>query len=69
MCSHVQLCKLVQTSGIPCHVCAPSTSGTLYCEIKKKCFLYFLYLYFRYYLCEKYYKPITVQYYVTGCIS
>ena len=41
MCSHVQLCKLVQTSGIPCHVCAPSTSGTLYCEIKKNVFFIF----------------------------
>ena len=33
----------------------------LYCEIKYVCF-YFLNLFFMYYLCEKYYKPITVQY-------
>ena len=32
----------------------------LYCKIKK----YFLNLFFMYYLCEKYYKPITVQYYI-----
>ena len=25
-------------------------------------------LLFTYYLCEKYYKPITVQYYVADCI-
>ena len=37
----------------------------LYCEIKN---VYFVCL-FMYYLCEKYYKPITVQYYVANCVS
>ena len=32
-------------------------------------FLYFLCLCFMYYSCEKYYKPITVQYHITYCIS
>ena len=30
---------------------------------------YFLCLFFTYYLCEKYYKPITVQYYRADCVS
>ena len=34
----------------------------LYCKIKN--FFYFLYLFFVYYVCEKYYKSITVQYYI-----
>ena len=32
-------------------------------------FLYFLCLSFVHYLCEKYYKPITVQYYIADCGS
>ena len=36
----------------------------LYCKIKN----YFC-VFFMYYLCEKYYKPITVQYYITYCVS
>ena len=39
----------------------------LYCKIFK-CFLYFLFV-FMYYLCEKYHKPITVQYCVADCVS
>ena len=36
----------------------------LYCEIKNVfCFL------FMYYLCEKYYKPMTVQYYIADGVS
>ena len=33
----------------------------------KKSFFYFLF--FMYYLCEKHYKPITVQYYTADCVS
>ena len=40
-----------------------------YCTVRLKCFLSFLCLFFMYYLCEKYYKPITVQYYITDCVS
>ena len=27
------------------------------------------FVFFMYFLCEKYYKPITVQYYITDCVS
>ena len=35
----------------------------------QKCFIFCVRLFFMYYLCEKYYKPITVQYYVADCVS
>ena len=35
---------------------------------EQKCFLYFLCLLFMCYWCEKYYKPIIVQYYMANCI-
>ena len=39
----------------------------LYCKIKN---VYFLCLFiFMYYLCEKYYKPIVVQYCIPACVS
>ena len=34
----------------------------LYCKIKNVFFMFYLFL--MYYLCEKYYKPIAVQYYI-----
>ena len=40
----------------------------LYYKIKN-IFFNFLCLFFMYYLCEKYYKPITVQYYVASFVS
>jgi len=30
---------------------------------------FFLYLFFMYYLCEKFYKHITIQYYIADCAS
>ena len=33
-----------------------------------KC-LFFVCLFFVYYLCEKYYRPITVQYYIADCVG
>ena len=35
---------------------------------KTKNILFLLCLFFMYYLCEKYYKPITVQYYIANCV-
>ena len=37
----------------------------LYRKIKMSIFCLFV----MYYLCEKYYKPITVQYYIADCVS
>ena len=39
----------------------------LYCKIKNIFFIFCLF--FMYYLCEKYYKPITLQYYIVDCVS
>ena len=32
-------------------------------------FIFCVCLFLVYYLCEKYYKPITVQYYIADCVS
>ena len=37
------------------------------CKIKNVSFIFLCFL--MYYLCEKYYKPIVVQYYITNCVS
>ena len=39
-----------------------------YCTVRLKMF-YFLCLFFVYYLCEKYCKLITVEYYIVDCVS
>ena len=39
----------------------------LYCKIKNVFFIFCLF--FTYYLCEKYYKPNTVRYYIANCVS
>ena len=77
--SHVQSRKLIHVSGVHCPVRASSTSGCAfvyflvqYCieysstvslfqaqDVQKQ----------EYYLCEKYYTPITVQYYIADCVS
>ena len=46
--------------------CTTVLFKVLYCKNKN---VYFLCLFFMYYLCEKYYKLITVQYYVADCVS
>ena len=40
----------------------------MYYKVKKIFFLIFV-CFFMYYFCEKYYKPITVQYYIADCVS
>ena len=40
-----------------------------YCTIKFKMFPFFVFISFMYYLCEKYYKAITVQYHVINCVN
>ena len=40
----------------------------LYCTVRFKMF-YLLSLFLKYYLCEKYYKPITVQYHIADRVS
>ena len=45
--------------------CMPAV--VLYCKIKNVFFIFCLF--FMYYLCEKYYKSITVQYYIDDCVG
>ena len=45
--------------------CTTVLFKVLYCKIKNV----FKILFFMYYLCEKYYKSITVQYYIADCVS
>ena len=48
--------------------CTTVLFKVLYCKIKNVFFI-FLCLFFMYYLCEKYYKPITVRYSIADCVS
>ena len=47
--------------------CTSVLFKVLYCTIKNVFFIFCLFC--MYYLCEKYYKPITVQYYIADCVS
>ena len=47
--------------------CTTVLFKVLYCKMKNVFFIFCLF--FMYYLCEKYYKPITVQYYIANCVS
>ena len=47
--------------------CCTVLFKVLYCKIKNVFFTFCVCLFFMYYLCEKYYKPITVQYYIADC--
>ena len=40
-----------------------------HCRINNVCFLVCVCLFFMYYLCEKYYKPIIVQFYIADLVS
>ena len=81
---HALLCSTAESTAMQCRYFKPRTSGSkhsvssevagtaeifkvLYCKIKKVFFI-FLCLFLMYYLCEKYYKPITVQYNIANCV-
>ena len=49
--------------------CALLLYFSRYCTVRLKMLLYFLFEFFVYYLCEKYYKPIRVQNYIVNCAS
>ena len=61
-------------SGSKCK-CSGDVAGpivffkVLYCKIKNVSFIFCVCLFFMYYLCEKYYKPFTVRYYIADCVS
>ena len=52
-----------------CHMlfCTIVLFKVLYSKIKNVFFIFCLF--FMYYLCEKYYKPIRVQYFIADCVS
>ena len=63
-------------SSLPVHLmpalvytscCTAIIFKVLYCKVKNVLFL--CVCLFMYYLCENYYKPITVQYYIPDCVS
>ena len=49
--------------------CTTVLFKVLYCKIKNVFFIFCVCLFVMLYLCEKYYKPITVQYYIANCVS
>ena len=61
-------CLFTRCQPLYANCCTVLLYFSRYCTVRLKMF-YFLCLFFRYYLCEKYYKPITVQYYVSDCVS
>ena len=50
-----------------CTVCTTVLFKVLYFTFKM--FNFFVWFFFMYYLCEKYYKSIILQYYVASCVS
>ena len=59
--------KMWMCMPTPCASCYTELSKILYCKIQNVFFIFCVCL--LYYLCEKYYKPMTVQYYIASCVS
>ena len=68
MCVHTSNHLYIRVSGVQCHMYASSTCGCafVYCSVRLKRFYF---LFFIYYLYEKYYKPIIVMYYIASCVG
>ena len=63
-------CLFTQCQPLYASCCTVLLNFSRYCTVRLKMFSLFLVsLFFMYYLCEKYYKPITVQYYIADCVS
>ena len=61
-------CLFTRCQPLCASCCTALLYFSRYCTVRLKRF-YFLCLFFIYYLCEKCYKPITVQYYIADCVS
>ena len=48
--------------------CIPVFLKVLYCKIRNIFFIFCVCFLCTYYVCEKHYKPITVQYYIADCV-
>ena len=60
-CVPAPVCKLLY--------CTTALFKVLYCKTKHVVFTFCVCFLCTYYLCEKYYKPTTVQYYIADCVS
>ena len=61
-------CLFTQCQPLDASCCTVLLYFSRDCTVRLKMF-HFLCLFFMYYLCEKYYKPITAQYYIADCVS
>ena len=58
--------------SIPAPLCQPLYCTTVLFKVPYymiKMFIFCVCLFFMYFLCEKYYRPITVQYYIADCVG
>ena len=62
-------CLFTRCQPLYASCCAVLLYFTRYCTVRLKIFSLFFVFVFMYYLCEKYYKPITVWYYIADCVS
>ena len=62
-------CLFTRCQTLDASSCTVLLYFSRYCAVRLKMFSLFLCLFFMYYLCEKYYKSITVQYYIADCVS
>ena len=61
-------CLFARCQPLYARCCAELLYFPRYCTVRLNMF-YFACLFFMYYLCKKYYKPITIQYYIVDCVS
>ena len=62
-------CLFTQCQPLYASCCTVLLYFSRHCTVRLKMFSLFFVLFFMYYLYEKYYKPITVQYYIADCVS
>ena len=60
-------CLFTQCQPLYASCCTVLPYFSRYYTVNQKCFIFCLF--FMYDLCEKYYKPIIVQYYIVDCVS
>ena len=62
-------CLFTRCQPLYARCCTVLLYFSRYYTVRLKMFSLFLCLFSMYYLCEKYYKPITVWYYIANCVS
>ena len=61
-------CLFTRCQPLDASCCSVLLYFSRYCTVRLKTFSFFV-CFLMYYLCEKYYKPITIQYYIADCVS